>query len=67
MTIDHNKVSQVVLCRIGFSHEDTHREHVFRSREYYNIEYYGLLISEERYMILCDLKEKTYTGDGFNR
>ena len=44
--IDYNEASQAVLRRLGFSHEGTHREHVFRNGEYHGIEHYGLLVSE---------------------
>lgn len=45
-TIDYNEASQSVLRRLGFSHEGTHREHIFRNGEYHDTEHYGLLVSE---------------------
>jgi RimJ/RimL family protein N-acetyltransferase len=45
-TIDYNEESQAVLRRLGFSHEGTYREHIFRKGEYHDTEHYGLLVSE---------------------
>lgn len=45
-TIDDNEASQAVLRRLGFSHEGTHREHIFRRGDYHDTEHYGLLVSE---------------------
>lgn len=45
-TIDYNEKSQSLLRRLGFSHEGTHRELVFRNGEYHDTEHYGLLVSE---------------------
>ena len=45
-TIDDNEASQAILRRLGFSHEGTYREHVFREGEYHDTEHYGLLVSE---------------------
>lgn len=45
-TIDYNEASQALLRRLGFSHEGTYREHIFRKGEYHDTEHYGLLVSE---------------------
>lgn len=45
-TIEDNEPSQVVLRRLGFTHEGTYREHVFSNGEYHDAEHYGLLASE---------------------
>lgn len=45
-TIDYNEASQALLSRLGFSHEGTYREHIFRNGDYHDTEHYGLLVSE---------------------
>ncbi|MFC6962887.1 GNAT family N-acetyltransferase [Halocatena marina] len=45
-TIDYNEASQSLLHRLGFSHEGTYREHVFRNGDFHDTEHYGLLVSE---------------------
>ncbi|EMA50707.1 GNAT family N-acetyltransferase [Halococcus salifodinae] len=45
-TIDYNEDSQALLGRLGFSHEGTYREHVFRKGEHHDTEHYGILADE---------------------
>ena len=45
-TIDYNEDFQALLRRLGFTHEGTSREHVFRKGEYRDTEQYGLLADE---------------------
>lgn len=45
-TIDYNEDSQALLRRLGFAHEGTSREHVFRKGEHRDTEQYGLLADE---------------------
>ena len=45
-TIDYNQDSQALLRRLGFVHEGTSREHVFRKGEHRDTEQYGLLADE---------------------
>lgn len=45
-TTDDNDASQAVLCRLGFTHEGTYREHVLTDGAYHDTEHYGLLAPE---------------------
>ncbi|EMA45858.1 GNAT family N-acetyltransferase [Halococcus saccharolyticus] len=45
-TIGYNGASQALLGRLGFSHEGTYREHVFRKGEHHDTEHYGILADE---------------------
>jgi len=45
-TIAYNEASQALLRRLGFTHEGTFREQVFRKGEYRDTERYGLLAHE---------------------
>lgn len=45
-TIAYNEASRTLLRRLGFVHEGTFREEVFRTGEYHDTEHYGLLASE---------------------
>ena len=45
-TIAYNEASQALLRRLGFTHEGTFRERVFRKGEHHDTEHYGPLASE---------------------
>lgn len=45
-TVDYNDASRALLERLGFEHEGTYREHVWRKGEYRDTVHYGLLRRE---------------------